>query len=154
MSSSLRLRKSLCRGAVAAGVAPELDKSCRGSSNPLLRRAGARAATGARSPCSLRSGAKSSCARPGGLIMVNSICPRNQGRYNDSSMPRNFYVVWIDRERGIFTSWPYTKEQAHNFPHAKYKSFEMQAGAAAGAYPRSRSREGLRAVSGSLILEP
>ena len=30
------------------------------------------------------SGARTSCSRTGGLIMVCSICPRNQGRYTGS----------------------------------------------------------------------
>lgn len=41
-------------------------------------------------------------------------------------MPKKFYVVWVGRETGIFTSWPYTKEQVDKFPKAKYKSFKTQ----------------------------
>lgn len=38
-------------------------------------------------------------------------------------MAKKFYVVWVGRETGIFTSWPYTKKQVDQFPQAKYKSF-------------------------------
>ncbi len=38
-------------------------------------------------------------------------------------MPRKFYVVWVGRETGVFTSWPQTKKQVDQFPGAKYKSF-------------------------------
>jgi len=41
-------------------------------------------------------------------------------------MPKKFYVVWVGRETGIFTSWPYTKKQIDQFPGAKYKSFKTQ----------------------------
>ena len=41
-------------------------------------------------------------------------------------MPSKFYVVWVGRETGVFTSWPNTKKQVHNFPQAKFKSFKTQ----------------------------
>ena len=41
-------------------------------------------------------------------------------------MPRKFYVVWVGRETGVFTSWPHTKRQVHNFPQAKFKAFKTQ----------------------------
>ena len=41
-------------------------------------------------------------------------------------MPNKFYVVWIGRETGVFTSWHYTKKQVHNFPQAKFKAFKTQ----------------------------
>jgi len=41
-------------------------------------------------------------------------------------MPKKFYVVWVGRVTGVFTSWPYTKKQVDQFPAAKYKSFKTQ----------------------------
>jgi ribonuclease HI len=41
-------------------------------------------------------------------------------------MPSKFYVVWVGRETGVFTSWLHTKKQVHNFPQAKFKSFKTQ----------------------------
>ena len=41
-------------------------------------------------------------------------------------MPRKFYVVWVGRETGVFTSWAYTKKQVNNFPQAKFKAFKTQ----------------------------
>jgi ribonuclease HI len=35
-----------------------------------------------------------------------------------------FYVVWEGHETGIFSSWNDCKKQIHNYPSAKYKSFE------------------------------
>ncbi len=34
-----------------------------------------------------------------------------------------YYVVWEGHKPGIYTSWDTCKEQIHNFPKAKYKSF-------------------------------
>jgi len=42
----------------------------------------------------------------------------------DKGMPKKFYVVWVGRETGVFTSWPHTKEQVDQFPQAKYKSYK------------------------------
>ena len=41
-------------------------------------------------------------------------------------MPKKFFVVWVGRETGVFTSWSYTKKQVHKFPKAKFKSFKTQ----------------------------
>ncbi len=38
-------------------------------------------------------------------------------------MAKKFYVVWVGRETGVFTTWPYTKKQVDQFPKALYKSF-------------------------------
>ena len=38
-----------------------------------------------------------------------------------------YYVVWIGRKTGIFTTWATCKEQIDNFKGAKYKSFETRA---------------------------
>ncbi len=35
-----------------------------------------------------------------------------------------FYVVWVGREPGIYTTWAACKEQVDNFESARYKSFE------------------------------
>lgn len=35
-----------------------------------------------------------------------------------------FYVIWEGHEIGIFNSWNDCKKQIHNYPNAKYKSFE------------------------------
>jgi len=48
-------------------------------------------------------------------------------------MARKFYVVWVGRETGIFTNWPYTKKQVDQYPQAKYKSFTTR-GEAEAAY--------------------
>lgn len=50
-------------------------------------------------------------------------------------MPKKFYVVWVGRETGVFTSWLYTKKLVDKFPQAKYKSFKTQ-GEAEAAYAR------------------
>ena len=38
-------------------------------------------------------------------------------------MPKKYYVVWVGRKTGIFTTWPDCKKQVEQFPQAKYKSF-------------------------------
>lgn len=48
-------------------------------------------------------------------------------------MPKKFYVVWVGRETGVFTSWPSTNKQVYGFPQAKYKSFKTR-GEAEAAY--------------------
>ncbi|MFQ5580606.1 MAG: viroplasmin family protein [Nitrospiria bacterium] len=65
-------------------------------------------------------------------------------------MPKQFYVVWVGRETGVFTSWPYTKKQIDRFPGAQYKSFktreESEAAFAAGKggtkKPLNKNRKG------------
>lgn len=37
-----------------------------------------------------------------------------------------YYVVWVGRETGVFTSWPYAKKLVDQFPRAKYKSFKTR----------------------------
>jgi len=37
---------------------------------------------------------------------------------------QKFYVVWIGREKGIFTTWETCKTQIDSFEGAKFKSFE------------------------------
>jgi len=60
-------------------------------------------------------------------------------------MAKKFYVVWVGRETGIFTNWPYTLKQVHQFPGAKYQSFATQAEAKAAyagqsqALPKAKS---------------
>jgi ribonuclease HI len=42
-------------------------------------------------------------------------------------MPRQkFYVVWKGRQTGVFENWDECKEQVHEFPQAKYKSFKTK----------------------------
>jgi len=41
-------------------------------------------------------------------------------------MPRRFYVVWVGRNTGVFTSWSDTKKQVHEFPQAEFKSFRTK----------------------------
>ena len=55
--------------------------------------------------------------------------------YKEKGMPKKFYVVWVGRETGVFTSWLYTKKLVDKFPQAKYKSFKTQ-GEAEAAYAR------------------
>ncbi len=55
-------------------------------------------------------------------------------------MSKKFYVVWVGRETGIFTSWDHTKKLVDKYPKARYKSFKTQAeaeAAFAGAPGRS-----------------
>ena len=46
-------------------------------------------------------------------------------------MAKKFYVVWVGRETGVFTTWSDTHKQVHQFPGAQYKSFPTQAEAKA-----------------------
>lgn len=41
--------------------------------------------------------------------------------------PVKFYVVWVGRQTGIFTSWDECKKQVEAFENAKYKSFKTEA---------------------------
>lgn len=41
-------------------------------------------------------------------------------------MAKKFYVVWVGRETGIFTSWPETHKLIDKYPKARYKSFASQ----------------------------
>ncbi|NRB39166.1 MAG: viroplasmin family protein [Pseudomonadales bacterium] len=38
-------------------------------------------------------------------------------------MAKKFYVVWVGRDTGVFTSWPQTHKLIDKFPKARYKSF-------------------------------
>lgn len=60
-------------------------------------------------------------------------------------MSKKFYVVWVGRETGVFTSWPYTKKQVDKYPQAKYKSFPSQQEAEA-AYASGWSAAGKSVV--------
>lgn len=42
-------------------------------------------------------------------------------------MAKKFYVVWVGRETGIFTTWDEAKRQVDKYPKAKYKSFPSKA---------------------------
>ena len=42
-------------------------------------------------------------------------------------MAKKFYVVWVGRETGIFTTWDEAKRQVDKFPKAKFKSFPTKA---------------------------
>ncbi|EDP99917.1 ribonuclease H family protein [Shewanella benthica] len=42
-------------------------------------------------------------------------------------MAKKFYVVWVGRETGVFTTWDAAKRQVDKFPKAKYKSFKTKA---------------------------
>jgi ribonuclease HI len=56
-------------------------------------------------------------------------------------MPSKFYVVWVGRETGVFTSWPHAEKQVRGFPQARFKSFKTEE-EAANAYaegPAARS---------------
>jgi ribonuclease HI len=58
-------------------------------------------------------------------------------------MPTKFYVVWVGRETGVFTSWADAQKQVHEFPQARFKSFKTQEEAkdafAAGVGGRTRT---------------
>ena len=41
-------------------------------------------------------------------------------------MPKKFYVVWVGRETGVFTSWAKTKSQVDQYPKCKFKSFKTR----------------------------
>ena len=45
-------------------------------------------------------------------------------------MPTKFYVVWVGRETGVFTSRADTQKQVHEFPRARFKSFKTREEAA------------------------
>ncbi len=60
-------------------------------------------------------------------------------------MPKKFYVVWVGRETGVFTSWLYTRKLVDKFPQAKYKSFKTQEEAEA-AYATGRPAPGKNMV--------
>ncbi|WP_243297058.1 ribonuclease H1 domain-containing protein [Bacillus litorisediminis] len=40
--------------------------------------------------------------------------------------PKKYYVVWIGRNPGIYTSWDECKEQVNGYQGAKYKSFSTE----------------------------
>jgi ribonuclease HI len=39
------------------------------------------------------------------------------------SKSKKYYVVWVGKKPGIYTSWEICKEQVHGFEGARYKSF-------------------------------
>lgn len=39
---------------------------------------------------------------------------------------QKFYVVWKGRQTGVFENWEECKQQVHEFPQAKYKSFKTK----------------------------
>jgi ribonuclease HI len=39
---------------------------------------------------------------------------------------QKFYVVWKDRQTGIFSTWGECSSQVTGFPGAEYKSFESR----------------------------
>ncbi|MCW8330264.1 ribonuclease H family protein [Photobacterium sp. SDRW27] len=41
-------------------------------------------------------------------------------------MAQKFYVVWVGRETGVFTSWDKTKQLVDKYPKARYKSFKTR----------------------------
>lgn len=41
-------------------------------------------------------------------------------------MAQKFYVVWVGRETGVFTSWDHTKKLVDKYPQARYKSFKTR----------------------------
>ncbi|HIE64591.1 MAG: ribonuclease H family protein [Nitrospira sp.] len=69
-------------------------------------------------------------------------------------MPKKFYVVWVGRKTGVFTSWLYTKKQVDQFPGAIYKSFtsreESEAAYTAGwkSSPTKKVRKEITKLSG------
>lgn len=40
---------------------------------------------------------------------------------------QKYYVVWIGKKTGIFTSWEQCKAQVDGYPNARYKSFKTRA---------------------------
>ena len=48
-------------------------------------------------------------------------------RFDFVAMAKNkFYVVWVGRKTGVFSSWEECQEQILAFPNAQYKSFSTQ----------------------------
>ncbi len=39
---------------------------------------------------------------------------------------KKYYVVWQGENPGVYENWADCKEQVHNYPNAKYKSFETR----------------------------
>ncbi|MEZ8739397.1 viroplasmin family protein [Photobacterium swingsii] len=64
-------------------------------------------------------------------------------------MAKKYYVVWVGRETGIFTNWPYTKKQVEKYPQAKYKSFPTEAEAKA-AFSAGHAKTFASAASGKV----
>ncbi|GAX62395.1 ribonuclease HI [Candidatus Scalindua japonica] len=62
-------------------------------------------------------------------------------------MPKKYYVVWVGRETGVFTSWAYTRKLIDKFPQAKYKSFKTR-DEADTAYTTGRYTYGKNMVKG------
>lgn len=42
-------------------------------------------------------------------------------------MASKYYVIWVGRKPGIYTSWDEAKQQVDKYPKAKYKSFKTKA---------------------------
>ncbi|MEC4726945.1 ribonuclease H family protein [Shewanella sp. D64] len=42
-------------------------------------------------------------------------------------MASKYYVIWVGRKPGIYTSWDEAKQQVDKYPKAKYKSFKTRA---------------------------
>lgn len=61
-------------------------------------------------------------------------------------MAKKFYVVWVGRETGVFTSWPQTHKLIDKFPKARYKSFLTQEEAEA-AFSQGPSSSAAKAVN-------
>lgn len=66
-------------------------------------------------------------------------------------MPQKYYVVWVGRERGIFTDWASCKAQVEGFAGARYKSFptmsEAEAAYRGGAGARTAAARPAAAAS-------
>jgi len=54
-------------------------------------------------------------------------------------MAKKFYVVWVGRETGVFTTWAKTQKQVDKFPKCRFKSYKtrQEAEAAFAAGPPS-----------------
>lgn len=39
---------------------------------------------------------------------------------------KKYYVVWVGRKPGVYTSWDDCQKQTNNFPQAKFKSYESR----------------------------
>ncbi|PSW21874.1 ribonuclease HI [Photobacterium sanctipauli] len=66
-------------------------------------------------------------------------------------MAKKFYVVWVGRETGVFTSWDKTKQLVDKFPKARYKSFpsreEAESAFKSGAGAAAPSAKSAKPVS-------
>lgn len=61
-------------------------------------------------------------------------------------MPGKFYVVWVGRQTGVFTTWTHTNKQVYKYPKARFKSFRTREEAEA-AYADGRDAIAIKSAN-------